>query len=267
MGRIGDTFARLRSDHKKAVVVYLTAGDPDVESSVEGACAALEAGADILEVGVPFSDPIADGPTIQRAMKRALDAGGGMQPALGVVAKVREKSSAPIVLFGYFNPLLWYGVDKICEQIADAGADGLLVVDLPHEEDEEIREAALRSGLDWIALVAPTTGAERVQKIATRASGFIYVISTTGVTGGRLVQMDGVESTIAQVRRASGLPACVGFGIRDAETAARAAGVGDGVVVGSAVVEALEAGSTAAQRVSNVKRLVRSLRTGVDEVR
>jgi tryptophan synthase alpha chain len=259
--RIAQRFATLKARGKKALLVYLTAGDPDGPRSLEAARAAIAAGADLIEIGVPFSDPIADGPVIQRAMGRALAGGGGFLPALELVRKLRAESDIPIVLFGYGNPLLWYGIEDSAKQARAAGADGLLVVDVPPEEADPWRRAAASCGLDWVTLVAPTSGRERAKTLAETASGFVYVVSMTGVTGGALSDPSGV-APLVEVVRATGVPACIGFGIRDAESAARAARLADGVVVGSAIVSVLESGGV--EGPARVGALVAELRRGLD---
>ena len=264
MSRIKNTFDSLKSQNKKALVVYLTAGDPNLEDSVAAALAAIEAGADVLEVGVPFSDPLADGPVIQRAMNRALEAGGGFEGALEVVRRVRAHSDVPIILFGYVNPLMWHGLKESCERVSDAGGDGLLVVDLPPEEADELKGLAREKGLDWITLVAPTSGASRTEVLAKSASGFVYVISMTGVTGAKLSQTDRVEKIVSMVKSATDVPACVGFGVRDRESARAVAEVADGVVVGSAIVKVLEE-NQGLEGSRAVAKLVADLRAGVDE--
>ncbi len=258
MDRLAETFAGLERNARKALVVYLTASDPSLDDSVQAALAAVRAGADVLEVGVPFSDPIADGPVIQRAMGRALAAGGGLAAAFELTRRVRAESAVPIVLFGYVNPLLSLGLEASCQAAAAAGVDGLLVVDLPPEEAGELRAVAARHGLAWVSLVAPTSG-ERVGRIARDASGFVYLVSMTGVTGGKLADPTRLAPLVAQVRAARAVPVCIGFGIRDAESARAAAALADGVVVGSAVVAALEAEGAA-----GVGRLVGELRAGLD---
>ena len=264
MSRIKNKFSELQSHNRKALVVYLTAGDPNLEDSVAAALAAIEAGADILEVGVPFSDPLADGPVIQRAMNRAIEGGGGFDGALEVVRRVRAKSDVPIILFGYVNPLMWHGLKESCARVSEAGGDGLLVVDLPPEEADELKGLARERNLDWITLVAPTSGAERTKVLAESASGFVYVISMTGVTGAKLSQTDTVQKVVSMVKSATDVPACVGFGVRDQESARAVAEVADGVVVGSAIVKVLEEnqGPKGAQAVAE---LVGELRAGIDE--
>ena len=259
MKRLTDTFARLRQEKRKALVVYLTAGDPDVAGSVAAALAAVQAGADILEIGIPFSDPMADGVVIQRAMLRSLAAGGGFGQTLEVIRQVRQACSVPIVAFGYINPLLWGGIDASCKQLAAAGADGMLVVDVPAEESAELEAAVAGAGLAWVPLVAPTTGAQRIHSVAKGATGFVYMVSMTAVTGGELTDVNTLKPLIAAVHGVTSVPVCLGFGIRDRASASRAAQVADGVVVGSAVVAGLEA-----HGVNEVSRIVGELRTGVD---
>jgi len=263
MGRLDESFQTLAKDGRKALVIYLTAGDPDLETSIEAAKAAVKGGADVIEVGVPFSDPLADGPVIQRAMIRALERGGNFEGALEVVRQIRASTDVPIVVFGYINPLLWKGFDESAKAVAEAGADGLLVVDVPPEESAPFRETARKYDLDWVSLIAPTSGSERAATIAERASGFLYVISMMGTTGGELSSTAAAEAMIAAARTTSTLPACVGFGVRDAATARAAAAAGEGVVVGSAVVRALEEGGES-EGVANVEALVRELRHGID---
>ena len=265
MGRIDERFESLRAEGRKALVIYLTAGDPDFDGALDAALAAVESGADVLEVGVPFSDPVADGPVIQEAMCRALDAGGGLSQSLELVRRVREKSSIPIVLFGYFNPLLWWGFEESARRIAEAGADGLLVVDLPPEEAGPFKAAAREHGLDWVSLAAPTSGSERVASIAANATGFLYLVSMTGVTGGALSDTRPVESMIEVARGAANIPACVGFGVRDAESAKRLGAIADGVVVGSEIVRVLRRGVEEKVGARYVGELVQNLRRALDE--
>jgi len=259
MSRLQQTFTRLHAAKRKALVIYLTAGDPDVQGSIDAARAAVETGADVLEIGIPFSDPVADGPVIQAAMLRSLQGGGGFKQTLEVVRGVRAAvNSTPIVAFGYLNPLLWDGLEASCTALKEAGADGLLVVDVPAEEAEPIRAAAQKAGLDWVPLLAPTTGTERARTIAETGTGFIYMVSMTGVTGGALNDVTRLMPLVEAAREASRLPVCLGFGVRDRASAARAAHVADGVVVGSAVVAEVKKGA------QQVAALVRELRAGVD---
>ena len=264
MTRLATTFDALRARQRKALVVYLTAGDPDLETSLEAAREALAAGADVLEIGVPFSDPVADGPVIQRAMGRAIQGGGGLSQALELVRRIRAESDAPLVLFGYLNPWLWEGLEATCQRVKQAGADGALVVDLPHEESAEAHGLATASGLDWVRLVAPTSGTDRARRIAERASGFLYAVSMTGVTGGQLTGVDGIRPMVTSMGEVTDTPVCVGFGVHDGPTARAAAGIADGVVVGSAVVTALEAGAHDGSGPRRVGEKVAELRRGLD---
>ncbi|MEK7706134.1 MAG: tryptophan synthase subunit alpha [Myxococcota bacterium] len=265
--RLTKHLTELRAAGRKALVAYVTASDPDVEQSVAVAVAAIDAGADVLEIGVPFSDPVADGPVIQRAMLRALAQGGGFAQALQVAQQVRAQRSAPLVLFGYLNPLLWLGLDESYRRARAAGIDAVLVVDAPHDEAPEVHAGARAAGLDTIPIVAPTTDPARVRAIAREAGGFVYVVSMTGVTGGQLDTFDHLAPMVATVREATRLSVCIGFGIRDAAAAARAAAVCDGVIVGSAIVEAVERGTVSGDVTAQVGRVVRELRAGVDTVR
>jgi tryptophan synthase alpha chain len=264
MTRLAERFGALRARGSKALVVYLTAGDPDLATSLAAAKAAIAAGADVLEIGVPFSDPVADGPVIQRAMLRALERGGGFAQALELVAKIREDADLPIVLFGYVNPLLYAGLEEAFRRTAAAGADGLLLVDVPIEESAPMRALAQRHSLDWVGLVAPTTGRERAASIAAASAGFVYVVSMTGTTGGQLTNLDAVQPVIEAVRGATSAPICVGFGVRDRASARAAAASADGVVVGSAIVAALETGIADGSAAKRVGQLVQELRAGLE---
>lgn len=253
-------------------MVYLCVGDPSLEASLRCARAALEAGADILELGVPFSDPTADGPAIALASERAIKAGSSLVRTLEVAAEIRKTSQAPLVLFGYYNPILIHGEEKTIAQAKAAGIDGLLVVDLPPEEGIILRDAAERASLDIIPLLTPTSGPDRVKAAVARASGFIYYVSVTGVTG---KAGDDALSEAAreagQLREAYRLPVVVGFGIDGPRKATIATSTvegtasADGVVVGTAIVRAIEAGHDDASRVAGVKKLVGSLRAALDE--
>lgn len=261
MSRLQSTFGALRSKGKKSLVAYLTAGDPTEAASIEAALCVADAGADVLEVGIPFSDPTADGPVIQRAMLRSLQSGGGFASALRVVKAVRDaRPSLPMVAFGYLNPFVSKGLEDSLGRAAEAGVDGLLVVDAPYEEAAPIAAAAKESGLDWVSLVAPTTGHERAKSIASSATGFVYMISMTGVTGSDFAGVERVKPLVASIRDVTSVPVCVGFGVRDRESAAAAAEVADGVVVGSALVSVLEKGGA----LNDLGRLVGQLRAGVD---
>ncbi len=240
MGRIKSTFEDLERRQEKGLVIYLTAGDPDMETSLELFTCAAMSGADILEVGIPFSDPMADGPVIQRAFKRALEKGATVKKALSMVRKLRRIVETPVVLFGYLNPLLAYGVDRFFQDAEKAGADGILIVDLPWEEWAPYRQKALRRGLDWVGLVAPTSGEERIEKITRDTTGFVYVISVTGITGARSTLPRMYKKMVKSVRENVDTPVAVGFGISTPEMAENVSRSCDGVVIGSACVRIIE---------------------------
>ena len=242
MSRIAATFTALRAAGRKGLVGYLTAGDPDLTASLRHFRRAAELGVDVLEIGIPFSDPTADGPTIQAAGQRALAAGTTVAGVLELVRQLRRDIQTPIVLFGYVNPLFAYGFENVCRDAADAGADGLLVVDLPAEEAAELRQFAAPRGLDLIPLIAPTTPIDRARTILAEASGFVYYIMVTGVTGTRAALPHDVAEHVKVLRTCTGLPIAAGFGVSSGEQAAAAARHADAVVVGSALVEAAAKG-------------------------
>jgi tryptophan synthase alpha chain len=236
MGRIGDKFESLQSKKEKALIVYLTAGDPSLNVTRELIPVLEQAGADILEIGVPFSDPTADGPVIQEASQRALKAGTTLQGVLDLVCDVRRVSEIPIVLFGYFNPIFAYGVKKFARAARRAGVDGILVVDLPYEEAGELRVYTDAAGIDFISLVAPTTDPERLSKIAVGATGFLYYISITGITGTAAPKIENIKTEVGKIRKITKLPVAVGFGISKPQQAREIGRFADGVIIGSAVV-------------------------------
>ncbi len=246
MNRIVTTFRALRAAGRKGLVGYLTAGDPDLRTSERNMRAALTAGLDVLELGVPFSDATADGPAIQAAGQRALAGGATLARILGLAARLRRSTAAPIVLFSYANPLFRYGYARLCRDAARAGVDGLLVVDLPFEEAGELRGHLRRHGLLWIQLIAPTTPPERTRRLLAEADGFVYYVLVTGVTGARRRLPAGARRQLARLRRWTELPLAAGFGIGNAAQARAAARHADAVVVGSALVEAARRGRLAA---------------------
>jgi tryptophan synthase alpha chain len=236
-GRIGRRFAALRGEDRAGLVTFVTAGDPDFETSRAIVAGLADAGADIIELGMPFSDPVADGPAIQAAGQRALKAGQTLKRTLALVAEFRAgDGDTPIVLMGYFNPIHRYGVARFVEDAQIAGVDGLIVVDTPLEEDPELRVPAEAAGLDFIRLVTPATGDGRIAELVSDARGFIYYVSVTGITGAGSAQIDDIASGVGRVRRATGLPVAVGFGVRTPDQAADIARVADAVVIGSAIV-------------------------------
>lgn len=241
--RIARTFARLEAEGRAALIPYITAGDPDVNTTGYVLDELAKAGCDLIELGFPFSDPMADGPAIQEAMTRALASGTNLDQVLQLVRDFRAAHpDTPLVLFGYMNPLYQYGLDRACEAAREAGADGLLIVDLPPEEAAELTVHTKRHGLDFIALFTPTSDDTRVAAIAEHAGGFAYYVSMTGVTGGQIGGDRGfgaVADRVARVREIGGLPVAVGFGIRTPEDAVEVAKFADAVVIGSALVRAM----------------------------
>lgn len=240
MSRIAATFEDLRSRGRRAVIPYIVAGDPSEELTPELMHAMAEAGADIIELGVPFSDPMSEGPVIQRGHERALERGVRLRTALEIVAHFRERnSSTPVLLMGYANPVEHMGYEAFADRAAQAGVDALLTVDIPPEEVDDVNRQLRRVGMDNIFLIAPTTPAERMERIAAQASGFIYYVSLKGVTGASNIDQGNVASQVEEIRRYTELPVCVGFGIKDGPSAARVARSADGVVIGSALVQKL----------------------------
>jgi tryptophan synthase alpha chain len=237
-GRIRRALADAARARRAALVVYLTAGDPTPADTVDVVLAAYRAGADVIELGVPFSDPNADGVVIQEAMQRALRAGGGLTRTLASVAELRQRGcDVPIVLFGYYNPIFVHGIERFATDAAAAGVDAVLTVDLPVDEIDELRAPLGRHGVDVVPLVAPTTGPERMARVRGLAPPFVYYISMTGITGAAFRGAAGGPERVAAIRDAAGAPVAVGFGIKTAADAAAVAAYADGVVVGSAVVQ------------------------------
>lgn len=262
-GRILNTFQRLNEAREKALVGFVTAGDPSPERSLEIALAMAGAGLDILELGVPFSDPTADGPVIQRASARALAQGVALPGIFDLVRRIREHSGIPIVLFSYYNPIHAHGAAAFQRDAASAGADGMLVVDLPPEEAAEMDDVSPRPALPRIRLVAPTTPPGRIARIAAGAAGFLYLVSRTGVTGTEGVDMADIRAQVGRIRAESHLPVCVGFGISRPSDAAAVAAAADGVVVGSAFERIIEENLSAPDLASRVADKVRELKEAV----
>jgi len=267
MSRIQKAFDRLQGEGRKALIPFITAGDPAAEMTVPLMQALVEAGADVIELGVPFSDPMADGPTIQRASERALAKGMSLRKVLQLVSSFRViDDRTPVVLMGYANPIEAMGLEKFAEKAAQSGVDGVLVVDYPPEEAENFGAAMKAHGMDPIFLLAPTSTAERIEQVAAIASGYVYYVSLAGVTGSGALNVEAVAERLPLIREKTGLPVGVGFGIRDAATAARIAAFADAVVVGSRIIEEIEK-STIETACANVKTLVADIRRGVDEVK
>ncbi len=240
MSRIERRFSTLRDKDDKALIVYLTAGDPSLEITREIILGLDSVGVDILEIGVPFSDPTADGPIIQAASRRSLQNGSTLSGILDMIESLREVSEIPIVLFGYYNPIFIYGNERFAKRAKETGVDGILVVDLPPEESAELRRYTDRMGIDFISLIAPTTGPERTRKISQHATGFLYYISITGVTGTAKPRVNDVIRDVEGIREVTTLPIAVGFGISTPQQAGEIAPYADGVVIGSAFVRMIE---------------------------
>jgi tryptophan synthase alpha chain len=240
--RIERRFAALKGQGRAALVTFTMAGDPDGATSLALTKALPEAGADVIEIGMPFTDPMADGPAIQAAGQRALRAGQTLTKTLSLVRDFRKSDDAtPIVLMGYYNPIYIYGVDRFLADAKAAGVDGLIVVDLPPEEDEELCIPTLKAGLNFIRLATPTTDDDRLPAVLSNTSGFVYYVSITGITGSAAPDAGKVSAAVARIKRHTGLPVAVGFGVKDAASARAIAAGADAVVVGSALVEALRA--------------------------
>lgn len=263
MTRIETRFAELQSRGETAFVSFVMAGDPDIDTSLDLIQDLPGAGVDILEIGMPFTDPMADGPTIQLAGTRALDNGATLNKVLELVARFRGKDTAtPIVLMGYYNPIHEMGVDKFIARALEVGVDGLIVVDLPPEEDAELCIPANKAGLNFIRLTTPTTNDARLPAVARNTSGFVYYVSVTGITGAAAANAAAVAPEVARIKAATGLPVCVGFGVRDPETSAAIGAVSDGVVVGSAIVKMVEEGRPKAEILEFVRGLARGAKSG-----
>jgi tryptophan synthase alpha chain len=271
--RIEQRFADLKKEGRAALVTFTMAGDPDYATSLALAKALPKAGADVIELGMPFTDPMADGPAIQAAGQRALKAGQDMDKTLSLVREFRKGDDAtPIVLMGYYNPIYIYGVDRFLADAKAAGVDGLIVVDLPPEEDEELCLPALKAGLNFIRLATPTTDDKRLPAVLKNTSGFVYYVSITGITGAAAPDAGKVGTAVGRIKKHTQLPVAVGFGVRDAARAKAIAEGADGVVVGSALIDVLRGtldkdGKPGAESVKAVADLVAALAEGVRAVR
>jgi tryptophan synthase alpha chain len=270
--RIETRFAKCRAENRAALVTYVMAGDPDPETSLAIMRALPKAGADIVEFGMPFTDPMADGPAIQASGLRALKAGQNTVKTLELVRRFRaEDAETPVILMGYFNPIEQYGVERFLADAKDAGVDGLIVVDLPPEEDAELCLPALEAGLAFIRLATPTTDDKRLPAVLKNTAGFVYYVSITGITGAATPDFGKVSTAVERIKRHTDLPVVVGFGVKNGEHAAAIAQGADGVVVGSALIDALkntldENGQATAGTVGAVETLVRDLAQGARSV-
>jgi tryptophan synthase alpha chain len=267
MSRIEAKFAELKKRGEAALIPFVTAGDPDLDTTLKILRALEQGGADCIELGIPFSDPTADGPTIQRSSERALRNGLSLPRVFHTVREFRESSELPLILFGYFNPFFRYGVEKFCRQAAKAGADGVLCVDLPPEESGELKRWTDAEGLDLIFLLSPTSGADRIQKVARKGRGFIYYVSVTGVTGARRSFDETLRAQVARVRKATSLPVGVGFGISTPQQSAWIGGLADAAVVGSALVAKIEKAKGSAEKARQAGAFIAQLKRAMRQKR
>lgn len=266
MNRIDAKFTDLRRRGETALIPFVTAGDPDLDTTYEILRALERGGADLIELGVPFSDPMADGPTIQRASERALKKGTSLARILNLVRKFRRDSEIPLILFGYYNPFLSYGLKRFTREASAAGVDGILCVDLPPEESGELKQWTDARGLDTIFLLAPTSDVGRIRLVARQGQGFVYYVSVTGVTGARRRFENNLHAQIARVRRYTSLPVGVGFGISTPEQAALVASFADAAVVGSALIEAMEKAVGKREKVKGAGQFIARLKRAMKGV-
>lgn len=265
MGRIKAKFQALGESGRKALIPFITAGDPSLDATARLIPALAAAGADVVELGVPFSDPMADGPTIQAASNRALERGASLTGILKLVSAVRKGCDVPIVLMGYYNPIFRYGVERFAADAGRAGVDGVLVVDLPPEEAGELRPCLQANGIDFITLLAPTTPVARQRQLAAHGEGFIYYVSMTGVTGAAAVDSASIREAVVTLKEFSPVPVAVGFGVNTPAAAADIAVFADAVVVGSALVKEIERASSEEDAVARATAFVSALRRGIDD--
>jgi len=268
MSRLATKFAALKAENKKALIPYVTAGDSSPNVTVPLMHAMVDAGADVLELGIPFSDPMADGPVIQLACERALKHNVSLSDVLGMVKQFREQDDeTPVVLMGYLNPVEIMGYETFAERANKAGVDGVLTVDMPPEEAKDVLPIFKEKDLDAVFLVSPDSTVERFKIIAENSSGFIYYVSLKGVTGVKTIDTEAVSNKLAQLRKHTDLPIGVGFGINDAESAATIAKISDGVVVGSAVVKRIAANKDNQEKIiSEISSFLREIRTAIDNI-
>lgn len=265
MNRIEQRLSKLAAENRKALVSYIVAGDPNLDESLDAMHALVSSGVDVLELGVPFSDPSAEGPVIQLGHERALESHTNMRDVLGLVKQFRKTDQeTPVVLMGYANPIEWIGCQNFAVNAAEAGVDGVLTVDIPPEEASELNQALVDQGLVNIFLLAPTTSEERIRQIVALASGFLYYVSLKGTTGSAKLDVADVEARLSVIRAHTKLPICVGFGIKTAETATRVARVADGVVIGSALVDIMSQPTTGTERISAITKYCSTIRDALD---
>jgi tryptophan synthase alpha chain len=268
VSRIAARFAKLKAENRAALVTFITASDPDLATSQALLNGMPAAGADLIELGMPFTDPMADGPAIQLASQRALAAGGSLARTLDMVREFRKTDAeTPIILMGYYNPVYIWGADQFAKDAAEAGVDGLIIVDLPPEEASELVPQLKAVGIDFIVLTTPTSDDARLPVVLSNASGFVYYVSIAGITGTASASRDAIQSAVARIRRHTDLPVCVGFGIKSPEQAAEVASLADGAVVGSAIVQTLADTIGKAGQVDAVLGHVKALADGVRSAR
>jgi len=268
MNRIDQTFRRLKAERKKAFIPYVTAGDPDMVVSKKVILSLADAGADIIEIGIPFSDPLADGPTIQRAVQRSLSGGSSVKKIMKMVKELRCSVDVPFVFMTYFNIILSYGIERFVTASLKCGADGVIVPDLPMEESDMLIKEGAKQGFKVILLSAPTTPIDRFKKIASKSQGFVYYVSLTGVTGARKKSSGNIGSNVKRLKKATSMPICVGFGISKPCNAAEIAQFADGVIVGSAIINIMEKNMDNKRKmVTDVGKFARSIATAVHRVK
>jgi tryptophan synthase alpha chain len=261
--KLDRTFAQLRQRGEKALIAYVMAGDPSLQDTEQLVVELEQAGADIIELGVPFSDPIADGPVIQQAAERALRSGTSLRTILPMVARLRARTKIPLVLMAYYNNIHAFGPERFCHEAAHAGVDGLIMPDMPPDEAGPLKGPAAAAGLPLIFLLAPTSTAERRTFVARQSQGFVYYVSLTGITGAKLVNLADVAKNVEKIRKVTHVPVAVGFGVATPEDAAKVAAIADGVIVGSAIVKRIAAHQQKPEMVKHVAEFVRSLKNAM----
>ena len=263
ISKLDRTFAQLRQKGEKALIAYVMAGDPSLQETEQLVVELEQAGADIIELGVPFSDPIADGPVIQQASERALRSGTALRTILSMVERLRTRTQIPLVLMAYYNSIHAFGPERFCQEAAQAGVDGLIMPDMPPDEAGPLKGPAAAAGLPLIFLLAPTSTAERRTFVARQSQGFVYYVSLTGITGAKLLDLADVAKNVEKIRKVTHLPVAVGFGVATPEDAAKVAAIADGVIVGSAIVKLIAAYREKPEMVKHVAEFVRSLKTAM----
>jgi len=261
--KLDRTFAQLRQRGEKALIAYVMAGDPSLQDTEQLVVELVQAGADIIELGVPFSDPIADGPVIQQAAERALRSGTSLRKILPMVTRLRARTQVPLVLMVYYNSIHAFGPERFCHEAAQAGIDGLIIPDMPPDEASPLKGPAAAAGLPLIFLLAPTSTAERRTFVARQSQGFVYYVSLTGITGAKLLNLADVGKNVEKIRKVTHVPVAVGFGVATPEDAANVAAIADGVIVGSAIVKEIAAHRQKPEMVKHVAEFVRSLKTAM----